>query len=243
MALPAWRITFGRLLQNQVDALRARPYAATFAGILLIVSPVLLARLVGLTGELGSWSGRSRAMGFLFEYSHGRGPWRARCGSAQAAPGSDDRRRDRADWCHCAIAAIVVRKQLRDSQPHPVHGLPAVACSALLKKIDRHGRPEPHGDRNGVQSSRIDREELLSAGDADSATPRYPAPRCSEPFRRGTAASARSGFELPSGNTRSASPSRSRSCAISIARRAARGDVARIHDGLVARALRCSGAL
>ena len=55
----------GRLLQDRVDVLRTRPYAATFAGILLIVSPVLLARLVGLTGDLGFVVWPIAAVGFL----------------------------------------------------------------------------------------------------------------------------------------------------------------------------------
>ncbi len=68
----------GRLLQNKVDALRTRPYAATFAGILLIVSPVLLARLVGLTGDLGFVVWPIAAVGFLLEYS----VWTAGLGAA-----------------------------------------------------------------------------------------------------------------------------------------------------------------
>ena len=70
----------GRLLQDKVDALRTRPYAATFTGILLIVSPVLLARLVGLTGGLGFFVWPIAAVGFLLEYT--------RCG----LPGSVPRR-------------------------------------------------------------------------------------------------------------------------------------------------------
>jgi hypothetical protein len=68
----------GRLLQDKVDALRTRPYAATFAGILLIVSPVLLARLVGLTGDLGFVVWPIAAVGFLLEYS----VWTAGLGAA-----------------------------------------------------------------------------------------------------------------------------------------------------------------
>jgi hypothetical protein len=71
----------GRLLQEKVDALRARPYAATFAGILLIVSPVLLARLVGLTGELWFLVWPIAAVGFLFEYI----AWTAGLGAAALA--------------------------------------------------------------------------------------------------------------------------------------------------------------
>ena len=68
----------GRLLQDKVDVLRARPYAATFAGILLIVSPVLLARLVGLTGDLRFIVWPIAAVGFLLEYS----VWTAGLGAA-----------------------------------------------------------------------------------------------------------------------------------------------------------------
>ena len=71
----------GRLLQGKVDVLRTRPYAATFAGILLIVSPVLLARLVGLTGGLGFVVWPIAAVGFLLEYS----VWTAGLGAAALA--------------------------------------------------------------------------------------------------------------------------------------------------------------
>ncbi len=68
----------GRLLQDKVDSLRTRAYAATFVGILLIVSPVLLARLVGLTGDLGFVVWPIAAVGFLLEYS----VWTAGLGAA-----------------------------------------------------------------------------------------------------------------------------------------------------------------
>ena len=71
----------GRLLQDKVDVLRTRPYAATFTGILLIVSPVLLARLVGLTGDLGFVVWPIAAVGFLLEYS----VWTAGLGAAALA--------------------------------------------------------------------------------------------------------------------------------------------------------------
>jgi hypothetical protein len=71
----------GRLLQDNVDALRSRPYVATFAGILLIVSPVLLARLVGLTGELWFLVWPIAAVGFLLEYI----AWTAGLGAAALA--------------------------------------------------------------------------------------------------------------------------------------------------------------
>jgi hypothetical protein len=70
----------GRMLQERFDALRSSPYAATFIGILLIVSPVLLARLVGLTGEMTMvWP--IAAVGFLFEYM----AWTAGLGAAALA--------------------------------------------------------------------------------------------------------------------------------------------------------------
>jgi hypothetical protein len=58
----------GRLLQSHIEPLRARPYAATLAAILVIVSPLLLARLVGLTGELGFMVGVLVAVGVVVEY-------------------------------------------------------------------------------------------------------------------------------------------------------------------------------
>jgi hypothetical protein len=68
----------GRLLRDKVEMLRTRPYAATFAGILLVVSPVLLARLVGLTGDLGFVVWPIAGVGFLLEYS----VWTAGLGAA-----------------------------------------------------------------------------------------------------------------------------------------------------------------
>jgi hypothetical protein len=71
----------GRMLQDKVDALRMRPYAATFAGILLIVSPVLLARLVGLTGDFWFLVWPIAVVGFLLEYI----VWTAGLGAAALA--------------------------------------------------------------------------------------------------------------------------------------------------------------
>ncbi len=71
----------GRLLQDKVIALHSRPFAATFAGILLIVSPVLLARLVGLTGDLWFLVWPIAVVGFLFEYI----AWTAGLGAAALA--------------------------------------------------------------------------------------------------------------------------------------------------------------
>jgi hypothetical protein len=58
----------GGFLQSPVEQLRARPYAATCAAILAIVSPLLLARIVGLTGELGFIVGILVAVGMVVEY-------------------------------------------------------------------------------------------------------------------------------------------------------------------------------
>jgi hypothetical protein len=58
----------GRLLESRVEQLRARPYASTLAAILVIVSPLLLARLVGLTGELRFIVGMLVAVGVVVEY-------------------------------------------------------------------------------------------------------------------------------------------------------------------------------
>lgn len=67
----------GRMLQDRVEGLRTRPYAATILGILLIVSPVLLARFIGFTG-MGMLMWPIAAIGFLFEYS----AWTAGLGAA-----------------------------------------------------------------------------------------------------------------------------------------------------------------
>jgi hypothetical protein len=71
----------GRMLQDKVDALRTRPYAATVAAILLIVSPVLLARLVGLTGDFWVLVWPIAVVGFLLEYI----AWTAGLGAAALA--------------------------------------------------------------------------------------------------------------------------------------------------------------
>ncbi len=59
---------FGRLLQHRVEALRERPYAATVAGIAMILSPLLLARLVGLTGDLTGIVWTLVGVGLVLEY-------------------------------------------------------------------------------------------------------------------------------------------------------------------------------
>ena len=74
----------GRLLQQKMEALRARPYAATSAGIVAILSPLLLARLVGLTGLIGDFGfivGILVAVGVLLEYV----VWTAGLGAAALA--------------------------------------------------------------------------------------------------------------------------------------------------------------
>lgn len=58
----------GGLLQARFEQLRARPYVATFVGILAILSPLLLARVVGLTGQLGIVVGLLVAVGAVAEY-------------------------------------------------------------------------------------------------------------------------------------------------------------------------------
>jgi hypothetical protein len=68
----------GRLLQAKVDYLRARPYAAMLAGIGLIVAPLLLGRIVGLTGEMGFLVMLLGAVGVVIEYI----AWTAGLGAA-----------------------------------------------------------------------------------------------------------------------------------------------------------------
>jgi hypothetical protein len=60
----------GRLLRERIEPLRSKPYAATFAGIVLILSPLLLARVVGLAspGQLGIFVGILVAIGVVVEY-------------------------------------------------------------------------------------------------------------------------------------------------------------------------------
>ena len=58
----------GGLLQARFEQLRARPYVATFVGILAILSPLLLARVVGLTGQLGIVTSLLVAVGVVAEY-------------------------------------------------------------------------------------------------------------------------------------------------------------------------------
>jgi hypothetical protein len=69
---------FGRLLQQRIEGLRGRDYVATFLGIVLIVSPVLVARLVGLIDGFGIIVWSIAAVAFLLEYM----VWTAGLGAA-----------------------------------------------------------------------------------------------------------------------------------------------------------------
>ena len=58
----------GRLLHDRVDWLRTRPYPATLAGMALILSPLIVARLLGLAGAGGFIAWLLVAVGFIAEY-------------------------------------------------------------------------------------------------------------------------------------------------------------------------------
>jgi hypothetical protein len=58
----------GRTLQSRIEQLRARPYLATLTGVMFVLSPLLLGRLVGLTGEMGLIVGLLVAVGVAIEY-------------------------------------------------------------------------------------------------------------------------------------------------------------------------------
>jgi hypothetical protein len=58
----------GRVLEDRIDWLRASPYAATLAGILLILSPLIVARVLGLTGAAGVIVWMLVSAGFIAEY-------------------------------------------------------------------------------------------------------------------------------------------------------------------------------
>lgn len=58
----------GRLIEARFDTLRNRPYLTTIVGIIVIVSPLLLARIIGLVGGLGVIAGVLLATGILLEY-------------------------------------------------------------------------------------------------------------------------------------------------------------------------------
>jgi hypothetical protein len=58
----------GRLIEGRFEQVRNRPYLATFVGITVIVSPLLLARLIGLVSGLGVIVGILVAAGIVVEY-------------------------------------------------------------------------------------------------------------------------------------------------------------------------------
>ena len=68
----------GRLIETRFEQVRDRPYLATVAGIALIVSPVLLARGVGLIPGLGILSAILVVAGVVLEYI----AWTAGLGAA-----------------------------------------------------------------------------------------------------------------------------------------------------------------
>ena len=68
----------GRLIETRFEQVRNRPYLATIAGIALIVSPVLLARVVGLIPGLGILSAILVVAGVVLEYI----AWTAGLGAA-----------------------------------------------------------------------------------------------------------------------------------------------------------------
>jgi len=57
----------GRLVEQRFEQVRNRPYLATILGIVVIVSPLLLARMLGLIG-LGLFASLLVAVGFVLEY-------------------------------------------------------------------------------------------------------------------------------------------------------------------------------
>lgn len=69
---------FGRLIEGRFEQLRNRPYLATFLGIALIMSPLLLARLIGMLSGLGVIVGILIAAGIVLEYV----AWTAGVGAA-----------------------------------------------------------------------------------------------------------------------------------------------------------------
>jgi len=58
----------GRLLQGRFDSLSQRPYVTTLAGIVLILSPLIVARLLGLAGAGGFLGWLLVVGGFVAEY-------------------------------------------------------------------------------------------------------------------------------------------------------------------------------
>jgi hypothetical protein len=83
----------GRLIEGRFEQVRNSPYLATILGIGVIVSPLLLARLIGFVGGLGAIAGVLMAAGFVLEYvawTTGLGAaalaWFGRARSQPAAP-------------------------------------------------------------------------------------------------------------------------------------------------------------
>jgi hypothetical protein len=68
----------GRLVEGRVEQVRNRPYLATILGIAVIVSPLLVARLLGLVSGLGAITAVLVAAGFVMEYL----AWTAGIGAA-----------------------------------------------------------------------------------------------------------------------------------------------------------------
>jgi hypothetical protein len=58
----------GRLIEGRFEQVRNKPYLATILGICVIVSPLVLARVVGLVDGLGMVTGILMAAGFVIEY-------------------------------------------------------------------------------------------------------------------------------------------------------------------------------
>ena len=58
----------GRLMEAKVDRVRGRPYLATMLGIIVIVSPLLLARLLGFVGPIAFFAAIFGAAAFVIEY-------------------------------------------------------------------------------------------------------------------------------------------------------------------------------
>jgi hypothetical protein len=58
----------GRLIEGRFEPVRNRPYLSTFLGIAVVLSPLLLARLIGLIGGLGVIVGILVAAGVVLEF-------------------------------------------------------------------------------------------------------------------------------------------------------------------------------
>jgi hypothetical protein len=58
----------GRLVEGRFEKIRNRPYLTMIAGIIVIVFPALLARVIGLVGGLGLIAGILLVAGFVLEY-------------------------------------------------------------------------------------------------------------------------------------------------------------------------------